>query len=194
MKKKIIPFLVGIITMTAAVGGVSVLIGATLYAPDGRLPEVHAAVGANKNPARLLIPSLGINAAVQRVGLNSQGNIGAPDNFTDVAWFVRSAAPGTVGGVSVIDGHVDNGLGLAGVFIHLNTIRPGAAVNVVTKGGKTVYFKVTNVTAYNYERVPMEKLLQTSGSSTIRLITCDGTWVSDQKTYNKRLVVTAVET
>src|SRR4051812_9478797 len=59
-------------------------------------------------PARLLIPSIGVNAAVESVGLSKtgSGDIGIPSNFVDVAWYNRSPRPGD-SGISIIDGHLD---------------------------------------------------------------------------------------
>lgn len=202
MKKGIIPLLVGVVTIFAGAFGLSTLMAATLQAPSSATaPVVLAQINSNASstvtkqslsgyPAQLSIPSLGVNAHVQYVGLNAAGAIGAPSNFTDVAWFVRSVLPGQRG-VTFFDGHVDNGLGLAGVFKHLDSIKKGAAINIVTKDGKTLHFIVTSVVAYNYLNVPMATLLN-SKMPTIRLMTCDGTWVNGQRTYNERLVVSAV--
>ena len=202
MKKGIVPLLVGAITIIAGMFGLSTLMAATLHAPSGATAPVvltdtnsNASSTAPKQslrpyPTRLLIPSLGINAHVQYVGLTAAGAIGAPSNFTDVAWFVRSALPGQRD-VTFFDGHVDNGLGLAGVFKYLANIKKGAAINIVTKNQKTLHFIVTSSVAYNYLNVPMAALLN-SKIPTIRLMTCDGIWVNGQRTYNERLVVTAV--
>ncbi len=185
--KRLIPFMVGVATVGAAVVGLTVLVGATLYTPTGSAAVI---VTPTEYPTRLIIPALSINANVQHVGLNAVGNIRTPDNFTDVAWYVDSAVPGRPG-VALIDGHVDNGLGLAGVFKHLNTIKVGDTISVVTNKGTTVHFVVTSVSTYNYQKVPMAALLGPTQTPTLRLITCDGTWVPGQLTYNERLVVTA---
>ncbi len=150
-------------------------------------PDTNA--GTSDYPVTLYIPSLGINAKVQQVGLNSIGNIGAPNNFTDVAWYKYGPAPGQPGS-AIIDGHVDNGLGLAGVFKNLSTIATGTEMSVTTALGKTLVFQVVAINVYGYQNVPMASILNSS-SPTIQLITCDGTWVGDQKTYDERLVVSA---
>jgi len=143
------------------------------------------------DPSRLIIPALGINAHVQYVGVNTKGNIGTPNNFTDVAWYSLGVVPGQAG-TAIIDGHVDNGLGLDGVFKHLSSIQVGDEVDVVDKSGARTSFIVVNVQAYDYQNVPASALFGTgSASSSLKLITCDGAWVQGGDTYNERLIVTA---
>ena len=150
------------------------------------------AVTPTSFPVRLSVPSLKINAAVQDVGITAKGAIGSPSNFTDVGWYEYGATPGKTGG-AIIDGHVDNGLALAGVFKHLADIQVGAHIYIYTKGGSRLDFVVTGVTAYDYQSVPVMSILNPgSGVVGLSLITCDGNWVGDQKTYDQRLVVSAV--
>ncbi len=155
----------------------------------------HAAVAQAPSypatyPARLRIPSLSINVAVQEVGVNMKGNIGTPSNFTDVGWYIFGGIPGDIGN-AVIDGHVDNGLALAGVFKHLGDVHTGDDVYVDTYGHKTLHFVVTNMVSYPYDNVPAEVLSRQQDAARLVLITCGGTWVPDRKTYDQRLVVTA---
>jgi|GEM_PF-921395 sortase (surface protein transpeptidase) len=143
------------------------------------------------NPSRLIIPALNINAHVQYVGINATGNIGTPNNFTDVAWYSYGVVPGEAG-TAVIDGHVDNGLGLAGVFKHLSDIHIGDEVDIITKDSERVRFIVANIQKYDYQNVPAQAIFGTSlASSFLNLITCNGTWVQGGDTYNERLIVTA---
>ena len=142
-------------------------------------------------PAMLVIPKLGIHANVQYVGVNSKGNIGTPNNFTSVAWYSHSAIPGEMG-TAIIDGHVDNGLALAGVFKHLSDLVLGDHITIVTKGGDNIGFIITSVQAYDYDHVPPEALFgNTSDAKLLKLITCSGIWVPSGHTYNERLIVTA---
>jgi LPXTG-site transpeptidase (sortase) family protein len=185
-----------LVTILAAWIFSSTLVHAVLYAPEGALAlPAHAAqkpafsAAVNKTlPAHLIIPSLKINAAIQEVGLNALGNIMAPSNFTDVAWYDQGTIPGKVGS-AVIDGHVDNGLGLAGVFKHLSDIKVGDDVYVQTNAGTKLHFVVTDIETYSYQNVPTQKLFAQDGSAHLNLITCEGTWVKSGDTYDHRLVV-----
>jgi sortase (surface protein transpeptidase) len=140
-------------------------------------------------PVRFSIPALNIDAKVQDVGITASGAIGSPSNFTDVGWYEVGAVPGNPG-VALIDGHVDNGLALAGVFKHLSDIAVGDHVYVTNHAGKKLDFVVTSVDAYDYQHVPLNTILD-STTTGLALITCDGTWVGDRRTYDERLVVTA---
>ena len=171
------------------------LIHAAYYAPDGvPVPATPTATAFGQNvattslPSRLIIPALNINANVQDLGVNSIGNMQAPDNFTDVGWYKYGTVPGQLGS-AVIDGHVDNGLGLAGVFKQLDSIKIGDDLYVQTVGGQKLHFVVSDIETYPYQSVPVQTIFAQTDAARLNLITCDGTWVNGQDTYNERLVV-----
>jgi LPXTG-site transpeptidase (sortase) family protein len=141
-------------------------------------------------PEKLIIPSISINAKVQHVGLTATKAMGIPTNFTDVAWYKYGPVPGEKGS-AVIDGHVDNGLGLNGVFKKLDQVKVGDDVSVVDEKGNTAHFKVISVDVYPYNNAPTEEIFGATDKKLLRLITCDGHWVKSAKTYDSRLVVTA---
>lgn len=149
---------------------------------------IETPVATSSLPSLLIIPALSINAHVQDLGINSIGNMQAPDNFVDVGWYKYGTVPGYIGS-AVIDGHVDNGLGLAGVFLNLDKIQQGDDVYVQTIGGTVLHFVVQNVVAYPYQNVPTDLVFAQNDAARLNLITCDGTWVNGQDTYNERLVV-----
>jgi sortase A len=170
------------------------LIRAVYLAPnDGQqVPRgAQVQVGPVEEPDRLLIPTLGIDAHVQSVGITRKGNMGVPSNFTDAAWYRYGTAPGQTGS-AVIDGHVDNGFALAGVFKHLGDLKPGDDVFVRTKEGNELHFKVEEIASYQITDVPLETLFARNDRPRLNLITCTGSWLSNQKTYNQRLVVYTV--
>jgi sortase (surface protein transpeptidase) len=171
------------------------LVHATLYAPDSidssmSVPTTTApaAADAATAPDRLLIPSLSIDAHVQRVGVNAKGLMSAPSNFTDVAWYKNGTIPGKLGS-AVIDGHVDNGLGLAGVFKHLGDIQIGDDVYIVTASGAKLHFIVKDIERYPYTGGPVDTIFNAHDAARLNLITCAGSWVKGGHTYNERLVV-----
>src|SRR6185503_17165796 len=108
-------------------------------------------------------------------------NMGTPSNFTDVAWYKYGTVPGQVGS-AVIDGHVDNGLALAGVFKHLTDIKNGADVYVITKEGTKIHFVVQDIQSYPYKSVPTTLLFNQKDRARLNLVTCAGTWVPGDKT------------
>lgn len=155
-------------------------------------PKVVQAIAPRPKPdypAKLLIPSIDVDASVQDVGLNSKGNIGTPSNFREAAWYTGSALPGNLG-TALIDGHVDNALALPGVFKHLNEVKVGDDIYVVRNDGRKLHFQVTAIQSYPYDSAPLETILKSSDNkSHLNLITCIGDWDSENHTYNERLVV-----
>lgn len=141
------------------------------------------------NPNRLQIPSLGINTSVQYIGVKTNGQLSSPSNFTNVGWYKNGPAPGQ-GGTAVIDGHVDNGLALPGVFKHLNDMKVGDSVYVVNNAGKKLKFVVTDIKTYPYNSPSPDNIFVSEDhDSHLNLITCTGDWIVAGKTYNERLVV-----
>lgn len=165
------------------------LVNATVFAPqEAPGPAPAAAVVAGDSPTRLRIPALNIDAKVQQTGLTKSGAMGTPSNFTDVAWYKYGPAPGQVGS-AVIDGHVDNGLSLAGVFKHLGDIKTDDDVYVTMQSGTQLHFKVSDIEIYPYKDAPSDLIFNRADTVRLNLVTCDGTWVKGDKTYNERLVV-----
>jgi LPXTG-site transpeptidase (sortase) family protein len=152
-----------------------------------QLTSTHTAAPGDY-PVRLQIPSLGIDANVQYVGITAHATMAVPNNFTDVGWYKYGPVPGSSGS-AVMAGHVDNALALPGVFKHLQDIQQGEDIYVLTKDGNKQHFVVDEVDIYNVNDVPTSRVFETSGSAHLNLITCDGTWVQSQKQYDQRLVV-----
>ncbi len=142
-------------------------------------------------PERLKIPSILVDATVQDVGITRKGNMSTPSNFTDVGWFKYGTVPGEMGS-AVIAGHVDNGLALPGVFANLDKIKVGDDIYVETAGGKKIQFKVTSKKLYEYTDKTDEVFNENDGSY-LKLITCAGVWLPENRTHDQRLVVTAIK-
>lgn len=191
MARTIITFGVLVVTFSAAVIFSTTAAKAFLYAPDSEVsyPPVHdVARDPTRAPERLRIPSLDIDANVQHVGVKENGNMGTPNNFTDVGWYKYGPAPGESGS-AVMAGHVDNALSLAGVFKNLGDVEVGADVYVTDISGRVRHFEVTAVRSYPYTDVPTDILFNSSGTERLNLITCEGTWLPKERTYDTRLVV-----
>lgn len=144
-------------------------------------------------PVRLVIPTLHVDASVQQAGVVAGGRMAAPTNFTDVAWYKYGTVPGMTGS-AVIDGHLDNGLGLSGVFKNLSTLAPGDDVQVITESGKTLTFSVVKVATYPYDSLPAS-IFTADDAARLNLITCTGGWIysnTEGMTYDHRLVVYTV--
>ena len=194
MKRK----LVFLITLVALVAFGGTLVSATWYAPESEVlvPLFEEGtsidrVSTTSQPARLIVPSLEVDADIQYVGVTKDGNMGVPSNFADVGWYKYGTIPGRQGS-AVIDGHVDNAIGLAGVFKNLSTMKVGESVYVQTKGGEKLRFIVTDVVTDGYKDVPVETLFNRKDARRLNLVTCGGSWIQTEKTYDERTVVYTV--
>src|SRR3989338_5726817 len=72
------------------------------YAPDTEVSvvgiEMEPRVALPEDlPVRLRVPKLDIDAHIQEVGINTQGNMAAPTNFVDAGWYKHGTVPGFVG-------------------------------------------------------------------------------------------------
>lgn len=140
-------------------------------------------------PARLVIPSIGVDAKVEQVGNKADGSMGTPTNFTDVAWYALGPKPGSPGN-AVIDGHVDNALTIPGVFEHLGELKSGDVIMVADQDDRVLTYAVTSVQKYSPD-ASTTSIFTTTGPSQLVLITCDGDWVNSEHQFNERLVVVA---
>ncbi|MBX4191929.1 class F sortase [Candidatus Parcubacteria bacterium] len=187
-------FIAAALTASAGAFAVTTLVHALWIAPEDiplpqkLAPESRAPLKEGA-PIRLKIPAVGIDANVEDVGISARGAMSVPHLYQDVGWYRYGPAPGEEGS-AVIDGHVDNGFGLAGVFKHLNEIKAGDEIVVTTTAGD-VHFVVDEVATYDYHQVPTSRIFTEKGDPRLVLITCEGEWVEGEKTYDHRLVIYA---
>lgn len=140
-------------------------------------------------PARLKIPGINVDAVVESVGLTSGGAMDMPKNPDEVAWFNLGTRPGE-NGSAVIDGHYGtwkNGQG--SVFDNLYKLRPGDKVYIEDDGGATATFVVRESRSYDPNAEAVDVFSSSDGKSHLNLITCEGTWNKNSKSYSQRLVV-----
>ncbi len=187
----------------ALVTGIAVIVfGITLYrsvfyAPTDEIPipdEAFQNALANRDaaayPNTLSIPKLSVLAEVREVGITSRGNMGTPDSYENVGWYKYGPLPGEVGS-AVMAGHVDDGLSLPGVFANLQNLAIGDDVFVTTKGGTPLRFVVSEINTYDFDDRNTNVFTE-DNRKLLRLVTCVGTWVPEEKTHDERLVITAV--
>lgn len=163
-------------------------ISAQAMVPSAASAAMQSAV-APFTPERLVIPALSINTNIQLVGKTADGNMANPKGFSEVGWYKLGSKPGEAGN-TVIAGHLNNALGLSGVFEKLNTLQVGSDI-VVRGEGRELHYTVTNIQTYDTDHAPASSIFSTSGPSGLVLITCDGAWNAGVKSYNKRLIVSA---
>jgi len=136
-------------------------------------------------PVRLKIPEINVDSAVEYVGLDSDGAMDTPKSQDNVVWYELGQRPGE-NGSAVIAGHYG---GKASVFDNLYKLRKGDKLYIEDDKGVTVSFVVRENRRYDPEADASNVFNSNDGKSHLNLITCEGDWNKDSKSYDKRLVV-----
>ncbi|MDP4020986.1 MAG: class F sortase [Candidatus Adlerbacteria bacterium] len=152
--------------------------------------EVQGTSTAVFVPARLAVPSIGIDAQVEQVGKTAEGAMATPKVLANVGWYRLGSKPGEEGN-AVFAGHVNNALGLPGVFKKLSQIKKGDTVEVAGSVGETLVYEVESIISYEESVAPLQEIFANKGPSKVVLITCEGVWDETTHTFSERLVVVA---
>jgi len=183
------PLAVIIATLFISIGAVDLATGGSSIPSTSVQTESRTVVGEIL-PSQIRIPALGIITQVEHVGVTEQGRMQASKRFENVAWYALGSRPGSSGS-AVFAGHLDNGLGMPGVFAHLGKATEGDRIYVRDIHGLEKVYEVVRTASYGLYDAPSEDIFRTSGEEVLVLITCDGKWVASDKTYDRRLVVFA---
>ncbi len=142
-------------------------------------------------PVRLKTSKINVDAAIDPMGLTSNGDMEAPAGPSDVGWYRFGPQPGA-NGSAVIDGHYGrwaNGQG--SVFDNLSKLKKGDSLDVIDQKGMTATFVVRESRTYDPKADTSDIFKSNDGTAHLNLITCDGAWNAAVKSYSKRLVVFA---
>lgn len=142
-------------------------------------------------PQTISIPKIGVEAKVEKVGLDSQKRMDVPKNVNNVGWYELGFRPGERGS-AVLDGHLDTVTGAPAVFYYLTSLAPGDQIIVTDDQGKTYTYQVEKQVAYPYNQVPLEEVFASSDKPRLNLITCNGIWDVGNSNYSQRVVVYSV--
>lgn len=137
-------------------------------------------------PVRLTIPRLGVDAAVEKVGLTPDGAMGVPSSPDTVAWFKLGPRPGDKGS-AVIDGH-SGYASVAAVFDDLPSLRKGDLLFVEDAKGVLVRFVVRKSRMFDRDANPSDVFGRKDGRH-LNLVTCTGAWDAAAGTHAQRLIV-----
>lgn len=141
-------------------------------------------------PITINIPSIEVNAVIERVGVKPDGSMDVPKEPMNAAWYELGPRPGETGS-AVIDGHVDWWYGATGIFANLKNVQPGHIIIVTDDAGKATPFIVREVRTYDANADATDIFTSNDGESHLNLITCNGAWDTASNQYSQRLVVFA---
>ncbi len=153
-------------------------------------PTRAVATPVVSNPAHLLIPSIGVDAPVETIGVLANGDLATPTQnpWDGVGWYHLGPHPGQ-NGSAVIAGHLDRPGGAPAVFWNLRYMHSGDIVTVVDERGKSLHFRVTQVASYPPNQAPLQEIFANPGGKFLNLITCAGDWIPSEHQTTLRLVV-----
>lgn len=144
-----------------------------------------------QEPVRIEIPALGIDTAVTNVGVTQDNVMEVPTDFSQVGWFDQSLKPGEEGdNAAIMSGHFDRSDGSPAVFYLLETLESGDEIITTAQDNVRYVFVVTDVFSHPLADFPVDIVYGKTNGSNLKIITCDGVWHANQKSYSDRLVVT----
>lgn len=139
-------------------------------------------------PMRLKIPRIDVDSAIEHVGLTPDGAMDIPKSPLNVGWFQIGAPPGE-NGSAVIAGHYGWKNGRVAAFDSLYALRTGDKIYVEDDRGFITIFAVRESRRYDPNADASTVFGSDDGAPHLNLITCEGVWNADQKSYSGRLVV-----
>jgi LPXTG-site transpeptidase (sortase) family protein len=147
---------------------------------------------------RIVIESIGVNAPVIILSLDSANFPQVPNGPNDVAWYDFGKRPGQ-GGNAVFSGHVSwtvDGKAVAAVFWPMKDVKAGDVIKVALEDGVEYQYKVTMNKAVPWDDPNGVSWMYDTPDEVVTLITCGGTWVADSSqalggNYTHRVIVRA---
>lgn len=141
-------------------------------------------------PLSIEVPVAGIKGFIQKVGIDQNQAVTAPNNVHLAGWFVDSVKPGEKG-LSIIDGHV-SGRSADGIFKGLPQVKPDDEIVITMGGGQKFTYKVLDTKTVPNEQAASVLFEQgPTISHQLNLITCSGQFDKASNSYKDRVIVSA---
>lgn len=166
-------------------------------APTSTAPAVPTRDAAPSPPAtvpppvRLVVPALGVDTAVDPVGVESDGQMTVPAEVDRVGWYRFGPAPGAEGS-AVLAGHVDSWDQGLGALAPLREAAVDDEVQVTDAAGTTTRWRVVSRELLEKEALPLDTVFARTGAPRLVLVTCGGEYLPDLRSYRENVVVVAV--
>jgi sortase (surface protein transpeptidase) len=158
--------------------------------PDETLPYCDNSYQvAPESPRKIVIPSIGVDGCIQKVGVDQHNAIAVPTNIHLAGWYAKSVLPGEIG-LSIIDGHVLGRYNDA-IFARLKDLKINDTIRIESGDSSQKEFTVLSVDSYAVEETMEQAYQPFDGDRRLVLITCDGVFDPADDSYDRRIVVRA---
>lgn len=145
-------------------------------------------VGKANDPKKIIIPSIGVDSFIQKIGIDQNKEVTVPSNIYLVGWFVDTVRPGEKG-LSLMDGHV-TGRKNDGVFKNLEKLNKGDSFSIIFGNGERKRFRVFDKKSVpEKESVAIMFSQDPSVTHQLNLVTCSGKYDDKLRQYDERLTV-----
>ena len=161
------------------------------------VPLTDASLGARPaepvvQPARLQVPSLGIDVTVSPEGVDATGALALSDDPAIASWYRYGPTPWSTAGTAVIAAHVDSFDYGVGQFALLLDAPVGTEIVTTSVDGRVARFSVQEVSMIDKTGVDWNAVFDRTGPHRLALITCGGEFNYDTGHYLSNVIVTAV--
>jgi sortase (surface protein transpeptidase) len=160
--------------------------GPTVLTRDAGPPAARSSVP----PARVTVPSLGVDAPVDAVGIDPDGQMELPEDVARVGWYRFGPEPGAVGS-AVLAGHVDDREQGPGALFRLRDAAVGDELTVTDAAGTATRWRVVSRELITKQVLPVERIFARDGAPRLTLITCGGPFLPEYSSYRDNVVVVA---
>lgn len=152
--------------------------------------DTYQSTAKDDEPEYLRLPTISTEGFIQKVGVDKHKEIDVPNNINLSGWFSQGSKPGQQG-LSIIVGHVD-GIEKVGIFHRLASLKKGDQFEVERANGIKLQFRIIALQEVEVASAATILFSQQPGiASQLNLVTCIGTFNSQSKRYDKRLIVSA---
>lgn len=165
---------------------------AELTAPRIGTPVAQELRAELPAPSALVIPTLGVEAPIDAVGVLADGGVEIPDDVSRVGWYRFGTTPGDNQGSAVLVGHRDGWNEGRGALYNVAALELGDEIVVRNEAGDQLTYTVVAREIFDKKVVPLGELFSERGDHRLTLISCIGYFSRDNGGYQQNVVVTAV--
>lgn len=140
-------------------------------------------------PIRIKIPTIKVDAFLERVGLTVNGSVDVPKGGVNAAWYELGPRPGKIGNAVIVWHYGTWKTGQWSVFDNLKKLHTGDKIFIEDTKGNSITFVVTHMKSYDPTAIVPEIFTSTDGKSHLNIITCGWVWNKITKHFPDRLVV-----